>query len=169
MGLREVKSELNKLDKANLIRHISDLYKKFKPVKEYLDFQFNRNENEILSQYKEKVTGGFFPKRGCQPKFSVSRKALNDFKKIGCSQENYADLLLHYVECGVEFTVTYGDIDEQFYTTIENAYGKALDLMDKVSVLDKFYDRASKVLSDTDGMGWGFHDCLGDIYCEYYE
>jgi len=38
MGLREVKSELNKLEKDVLINHISELYKKFKPVKEYFDF-----------------------------------------------------------------------------------------------------------------------------------
>ncbi len=41
MGLREVKSELKRLDKDALIKHISELYKKFKPVKEYLDFYVN--------------------------------------------------------------------------------------------------------------------------------
>ncbi len=43
MGLREVKSELNKLDIADLIKHISDLYKKYKPVEEYFDFYVNPN------------------------------------------------------------------------------------------------------------------------------
>ena len=113
MGLREVKSELNKLEKEALIKHISELYKKFKPVKEYLDFYINPDEKKILEQYKERVTEGFFPKRGYRLKLSISRKAISDFKKLGASQEGLVDLLLHYVECGVEFTNTYGDIDAE--------------------------------------------------------
>ena len=47
MGLKEVKSELNKLDKDALIKHISELYKNFKPVKEYLDFYINPDKKKI--------------------------------------------------------------------------------------------------------------------------
>jgi len=55
MGLREVKSELDKLEKEVLINHISELYKKFKPVKEYFDFYENPIEISILEKYKDKV------------------------------------------------------------------------------------------------------------------
>ena len=97
MGLREVKIELKQLDKETLIKHISELYKKYKPVKEYFDFYVNPDEKKLLEQYKEKVTEGFFPKRGYNIKLSISRKAINDFKKLGASQESIADLLLHFV------------------------------------------------------------------------
>jgi len=60
MGLREVKSELNKLEKDVLINHISELYKKFKPVKEYFDFYVNPNEISILEKYKNKIRKDFF-------------------------------------------------------------------------------------------------------------
>jgi len=93
MGLREVKSELNKQDKTTLIKHISELYKKFKPVKEYFDYYVNPNEEKILEEYKEKVREGFYPKRGFSLKLSISRKAINDFKKLGTSKESIADLL----------------------------------------------------------------------------
>lgn len=169
MGLREVKSELIKLDKNTLIKHISELYKKHKPVKEYFDFYINPNENEILQQYKEKVSKGFFPKRGYELRLSVSRKAINDFKKLGTSQESIADLLLHFTECGVEFTNLYGDIDESFYTRLENSYAKALVLMDKNGVLEKFKTRALKIVDDTENIGWGFHDYLGDVFYQFYE
>ena len=169
MGLREVKSELNKLDKEELVKHISELYKKYKPVKEYFDFYINPDERKLLEQYKEKVTEGFFPKRGYQLKLSISRKAINDFKKLGTSAESLADLLLHFVENGVEFTNEYGDIDENFYTSVENTYSNALELIDKNRLLDKFEKRAYKIVSDTDGIGWGFHDYLGDLYYQHYE
>ena len=169
MGLREVKSVLNKLDKEDLIKHVSELYKKYKPVKEYFDFYVNPDEKKLLEQYKEKVTEGFYPKKGYQLKLSISRKAINNFKKLGTSAQSLADLLLHFVENGVEFTNEYGDIDEYFYTSVENTYSSALDLIDKNGLLDKFKKRAYKIVTDTDGIGWGFHDYLGDLYYQHYE
>lgn len=168
MGLREVKSELNKLDKEDLIKHISELYKKYKPVKEYFDFYVNPDERKRLEHYKEKVTEGFFPKRGYKLKLSISRKAISDFKKLGTSAESVADLMLHFVENGVEFTNEYGEIDENFYTSLENTYSNALNLIEKNGLLAKFENRANKIVSDTENIGWGFHDYLGDEYCQYY-
>ncbi len=169
MGLKEVKSELNKLDKDALIKHISELYKKFKPVKEYLDFYINPDEKKLLEKYKDKVTQGFFPKRGDNIKLSISRKAINDFKKLGVSQEYLADLLLHFVECGVELTNTYGDINENFYTSVGNTYDKALQIIDNNGLLEKFKARALKIINDTENVGWGFHDYLVDLYYDHYE
>lgn len=169
MGLREVKSELNKQDKATLIKHISELYKKFKPVKEYFDFYVNPNEEKILEEYKEKVREGFYPKRGFDLKLSISRKAINDFKKLGTSKESIVDVLLYYVECGVELTNEFGDIDENFYSSIENTYAKALDISKKEGILEKFEDRAYEIVEETKNIGWGFHDYLGDVYSENYD
>jgi hypothetical protein len=169
MGLREVKSELSKQDKATLIKHISELYKKYKPVKEYFDFYVNPNEEKIIEEYKEKVREGFYPKRGFSLKLSISRKAINDFKKLGTSKESIADLLLYFVECGVELTNEFGDIDESFYSSIENAYAKALEISKKEGVLAKFEDRAYEIVEETENIGWGFHDYLSDVYSEYYD
>ena len=152
-----------------MIKHISELYKKYKPVKEYFDFNTNPDEKKILEQYKEKVTEGFFPKRGYSFELSISRKAINDFKKLGTSKESVADLLFHFVENGVELTNTYGDIDEKFYTSLENTYRNALELIDKNGLIDRFKDRALKIVNDTENIGWGFHDYLGDVYYQYYE
>ena len=169
MGLKEVKSELQKADKETLIKHITELYKKYKPVQEYFDFYVNPNEADIIGKYKDQVREGFYPKRGYKLRLSISRKAINDFKKLGTFKTGLCDLLLYYVECGVEFTNDFGDIDEAFYSSVENTYVDALKTMRKNGTLDKFHDRALKVLKDTDGMGWGFHDYLSDVYSEYYE
>lgn len=169
MGLREVKSELSKQDKATLIKHISELYKKYKPVKEYFDFYINPDESKILEQYKEKVTEGFFPLHGYEIKLSISRKAISDFKKLGTSNQSLADLLLHFVEKGVELTKTYGNIDENFYSSLENTYAKSLSLIEKNGLLDIFQGRAFNIVEDTANIGWGFHDYLGEVYGQYYE
>ncbi|MCD6544319.1 MAG: hypothetical protein J7K34_07395, partial [Flavobacteriaceae bacterium] len=74
-----------------------------------------------------------------------------------------------YVECGVELTNEFGDIDENFYTSIENAYETSLGLMYKEGVLEKFKDRALEIVNKTKNIGWGFHDYLQYEYHDYYE
>ena len=77
--------------------------------------------------------------------------------------------MLYYVECGVRFTNDFGDIDENFYISMEKMFDQTLALLKKEDILDQFNDRASKILTDTDGMGWGFFDSLCEIYYNYYE
>lgn len=168
MRLSDVKKELRKLDKERLVDLLSDLYKKNKSVKEYLDFYVNPNEKELFLKYKDKVYEAFYPKRGDRFKLSDGKKAISDFKKLEPSKELLSDLMLFYAETGVEFTNEFGDIDEPFYNSIASVYSNALALMDKENILDKFADRAKKIVDDTSGIGWGFHDELGDIYSEFY-
>ena len=168
MGLGDIKKELRKLDKEKLVDLVADLYKKNKSVKEFLDFYVNPNEKELFLKYKDKVYEAFYPKRGDRFKLSDGKKAISDFKKLEASKELLSELMLFYAETGVKFTNEFGDIDEPFYNSIASVYLSALTLMNKESILDKFADRAKQIVEDTSGIGWGFHDELGDIYCQFY-
>jgi hypothetical protein len=168
MGLTDIKKELRKLDKEKLVDLIADLYKKNKSVKELLDFYVNPNEKEIFLKYKGKVYEAFYPKRGDRFKLSDGKKAISDFKKLEASKELLSELMLFYTETGVEFTNEFGDINEPFYNSVVSVYSNALTLMHKEKILDKFADRAKKIVDDTSGIGWGFHDELGDVYNEFY-
>jgi Family of unknown function (DUF6155) len=169
LALKEIKQELLKQDKATLVKHILELYKKYDSVKEYFDFYVTPDEEKILEKYKEKVKEGFYPKRGMELKLSLSRKAINDFRKLEVSKEKLGDLMLYYVECGVEYTNDFGDINESFYSSVENTFEKSLNYFEQEEALEKYKDRAEKILKDTDGIGWGFHDTIGDIYFSYYD
>ncbi len=168
MGIADIKKELRKLDKEKLVDLVADLYKKNKSVKELLDFYVNPNEKELFLKYRDKVYEAFYPKRGDRFKLSDGKKAISDFKKLEASKELLSELMLFYAETGVKFTNEFGDIDEPFYNSIASVYSNALNLMNKESILDKFADRAKQIVEDTIGIGWGFHDELGDIYCQFY-
>ena len=168
MGITELKKELKRLDKTKLIDLIADLYKKNKSVRELLDFYVNPQEEEIFEKYRDKVFEAFYPSRGYKLKLKEGKQAIADFKKLGPSQDLLADLMLFYVETGVKFTNEYGDIGESFYSSIESTYQAALKLMQKEKLLEKFADRAGKVVNDTSNIGWGFHDYLGDVHAEFY-
>ena len=168
MGLTDIKKELKKLDNNQLIDLVADLYKKNKSVKEFFDFYVNPNEGELFKKYRDKVFEAFYPKRGYNFKLKDGKQAISDFKKFRPSADLLADLMLFYVETGVSFTKDFGDIDERFYSSLETTYVAALKLMKSEHLLDRFADRAGKVVSDTSGMGWGFHDYLCDVHAEFY-
>lgn len=168
MGLTDLKKELKKFDKDKLVDLVADLYKRNKSVKEFFDFYVDPNEKQLFLKYKDKVYEAFFPKRGYRLRLSDGKKAISDFRKLEGSKDLLADLMLYYVETGVEFTNEFGDIDEPFYNSIASVYSQALTLMKKEKILDKFSDRAKKVVNDTSNIGWGFHDELGDVYSDFY-
>jgi hypothetical protein len=168
MSLADIKKELKKLDKDKLIDLIADLYKKNKSVKEFFDFYVNPNERELFNKYRDKVFEAFYPRRGYNYKLKDGKQAISDFKKLGPSADLLADLMLFYVETGVKFTNDFGDIDEGFYLSMETTYLGALTLMLKENLLEKFADRAWKIVSDTSGIGWGFHDFLIDAHLNFY-
>jgi hypothetical protein len=168
MGLTDIKKELKKLDKDKLVDLVADLYKKNKSVKEFFDFYVNPNERGLFNKYRDKVFEAFYPRRGYNYKLKDGKQAISDFKKLGASADLLADLMLFYVETGVKFTNDFGDIDENYYSSLEKTYVQALTVMKKENMLDKFADRASKVVSDTSGIGWGFHDYLADVYADFY-
>ncbi|MEO7175728.1 MAG: DUF6155 family protein [Saprospiraceae bacterium] len=168
MGLSDLKKELQKLDKDKLIELLAELYKKNKSVKEFFDSHVNPNELELFKKYRDKVFEAFYPKRGINYKLKDGKQAISDFKKLGAPPDLVADLMLFYVETGVKYTKDFGDLEEGFYSSMETTYLAALTNMNKENVLDRFVGRARKVVSETSGMGWGFHDCLAEVYCNFY-
>ncbi|CAH0335167.1 DUF6155 family protein [Flavobacterium sp. CHNK8] len=168
MGLTDVKKELKKLDKDKLIDLIADLYKKNKSVKEFFDFYVNPNERELFEKYRDKIFEAFYPKRGNIYKLKDGKQAISDFKKMGSSADLLADLMLFYVETGVRFTNNYGDINEPFYKSLATTFYESLTLMENENLLEKFEERVDKVVDDTRGIGWGFHDYLVEVWISFY-
>lgn len=168
MGLRDLKNELKKLDKQGLINLISELYKKDKSTKEFLDFYVKPNERELFEKYRDIVFEAFYPTRGHELKLKNGKKAISDFKKFSPSPELVAELMLFYVATGVDFTNGFGDIDEGFYSSLGSTFVAALILMEKENLLEKFAEQVSIIVSKTDGIGWSFHDYICEVYYEFY-
>ena len=116
----------NKSDKE-LIDEIVELFKMNKQIQELYSLKVNpENEQTLLEEYMDKIEEQFFPDRGFNiPNFGVLKKIVADFKKVAIKQRNVIELLLHYAENGVDFTNSFGDIDEKFYNHIINIYQEA--------------------------------------------
>lgn len=169
MSKLDLKKEIESFDKKQLIELIADIYNKNSSAKEYLDFLFNSNAEDVLKAYKQKVREAFYPKRGYGCKLSVGKKAISDYRKLNPAPDSLIDLLLCYVENGVDFTNDYGDIDENFYSSIEGVYDNALKMINKLGLLNKFQDRAYQITKKTENIGWGFHDSICSSYYDIYD
>jgi hypothetical protein len=167
----DLKKFLANLSEAELRGEITELFKLFAVVKEYYKVKLiPEGEKDILEKYKKVIKDEFFPNRGFgKLRYSVMKKALDDFRKISRSPENIAELMISHAEYGVEFTSEYGDIDERFYDNIEGMFEKALKFVFNENLDQKYQDRFKKIMEAGDGIGWGFSDSLCDLYYSYYD
>lgn len=157
MSKAQLKKLLKSFTKEEIIDVIIELYDARKEAKEYLDFFVNPNDDVKLEEYKQIIYNEFFPKRG-EPKFrfSICRKAISDFKKLKPHPSCIAELMVFYVELGVNFSAEYGDMWEDYYITIENNFGKALEFLYKNGLLTDYLPRIKKMLEASEKCGWGF-------------
>lgn len=86
---------------------------------------------------------------------SVAHKAISDYKKIPCLTVGVANIMVTYVESGVQCTREYGDIDGSFYISMEGVYENTLKYMIKEGLLSEFYERLNAIVTNTSGIRWG--------------
>ncbi|NCB07633.1 MAG: hypothetical protein EOM73_05670 [Bacteroidia bacterium] len=169
MATTNLKKYLKTLTLDELINQIVELDKKFKPVQEYYQLVVNNDISGAVKKAKKEIGNEFYPARGLpKMRLSVARKAVTDAQKLGLPPEAMADIMLFYVETGVEFTNDYGDIDEPFYNSMESMYLKALQFLDSEGLLSEFEYRAQNIMDKSADTGWGFHDTLGDYFYQFY-
>ncbi len=168
MSKKVLKDLLQTYDKKQLIGLVTELYNKNKAVKEFLDYYINPDEKEALKNFKVKVKEAFYPSRGDRIILSMGKKAISDFRQLKPSTELLIDLMMYYVETGVQCTCDFGDINESFYLSIEGVYGSVMKLIRSNKLEEAFKDRAFECVRKTENCGWGFHDTLGDLCYETY-
>ncbi|MGB7417002.1 MAG: DUF6155 family protein [Thermosynechococcaceae cyanobacterium] len=170
INLTTLKKHLKQAPKEELIADITELFKKFQPVKEYYQLNLSpETEQQVAASYKKTIENEFFPARGIgNARLSVARKAVMDYKKVCQDPAALVDMMLFYVEQGVQFTTAYGDIDEPFYNSMETMFEKATKTIAQHGLHGIAQRRCRKIVSDTSHMGWGFHDTLSEIYAETF-
>ncbi len=98
-------------------------------------------------------------------RLAEAKKAISEFGKLSDDETRMIDLMIFYVEQGVDFTNTYGDISENFYSSMESMYENALKKIgDNPRLYQMFNPRLVSLINRTGGIGWGFQDTLREYY-----
>ena len=168
---RDVRAVLNNADHNDLLKLIGDLYALRKENQDFLHARFLRDAS-ALAPYKETIKHYISPAEPWKTpvKISIARKAISDYRKAVGDPEGLAELMLFYVECGVNFTLEFGDIDEAFYTSVIRVFSDGMKMLNRCEedVVSRLLPRFEGAIHSTADMGWGFHDSLRDTFEAYF-
>ena len=147
MGLREIKSDLNKMNKLELIKLISELYKNVPSAKEYLDILVTGRVKEVLDKYKLEIEKYIFPYgRNMVLKESKARKKIREIRKLKITELNI-EIELHYVTCCLEVVEDYGYYDGDYFYHISSMYNSALQGIELMGIESKYQNRLDEILN----------------------
>lgn len=166
MKITDLKKQLNSMEKNELASLVCKLYKASKQAQSLIDVELcgDTAEEQLVTECKKRIHAAFF---GSRLSLKNARTVISDFKKVSQSKENIAELMLFYVECGVEFTNMYGDINEAFYYSIESMFAdfvRVLNGLDSESFYQRNAERIKEMCLSSDCVGWGFSEEMMNIY-----
>ena len=165
-----LKKRLREYTLEQLIDMIQRLYRAVPEASDFIHVEYGDADyvTELLLRAKKRVRNEFFPDRGLgRCSLSNAKGAIRAFGCLCKDPALFLDLQLYYVECGIEFTNEYGDIDEPFYNSMERMYREVIDTLISLgdeALTARFRDRLRAAVDETDCIGWGFHDGLRDAY-----
>ena len=163
-----VRKELQAQDHATLLSLIKKLYDSSKENRDFIHANCFEDEvgGAVLAGYRRRIIKQFFPARGIgKLKLSEARKAIRDYGRATGNVSGIAELMMVYVENGVQFTRQYGDIDERFYSSVESVLSELEQLFhtDARPLYPEFKDRLTRIEQLSSGIGWGFHDYISEV------
>lgn len=162
-----IKKGLAGYDRTALIGLLSDMYALSSQNKSFLSARCLPG-TDALKPYLKIIDEALYPDilRNKPVKIARAKKAINDYKKASGDSKGILELMVFFVETGTEFTVNFGDIDEDFYLSLERMFGQALDLllsMDRETI-DEYQERFHAIVVRASNIGWGYHDALNDLF-----
>ncbi|MEQ8151907.1 MAG: DUF6155 family protein [Smithellaceae bacterium] len=164
----DIKKSIKEYESNQFIELVKDLYQLSEDNKIFLHARLIKGDDS-LQKYKRIILEALYSDVMSENEsfdFDKAEKAIKDFAKATGNYESTVDLMIFFVECGNQFTLDYGDINEIFYDTLIAMYAKAITAvlqMPKQKQLP-FRQRLEKIMESADGIGWGYHDDL----CHYY-
>jgi hypothetical protein len=170
---RDVKSVLQDWEKDQLIGLIQDLHKLSTANADFLNARlFGADEVQSLEPYKKRIKRAISPAQPWKQDVRLrdGRKAISDYKKASGDVRGVLTLMVYYIQCGNDFTLDFGDIDETFY----NSLCSMLDQVKKQLIAEKDHQLAAEFIpvlehefKRIDGqMGWGYPDEFGEQVAE---
>ncbi len=161
-----LKKHLSTLTREELEAEILDFAKKYPVIQERYYSVLFPDQEEVLDKYKEIIEKEFGHK-GEILRYPIMKQAIKDFSNVSTNKEQIAELMIFTVECGVDFTLSYGDIDEKFYRTISSIYEQALKYIVDNQLEEEFVDRCNELTQSSQDIGWGFGDWMMELYDDY--
>lgn len=168
----QVEKILQKAEKTELVDLIRELYghsvgDRMLINSRYLGESVKTKMNKMLDQYRKIIKEEFSPEEGLEKiHYYVAERAINDYSNASGDFLGTLDLMLTYVEGGVQFARIFGTIDDEFYDNIEGMLERFCEQL-KTEEGQKYYhlfrERLLKVDVGLENVGWGFEEAIYDL------
>jgi hypothetical protein len=164
----EVEEILQKAEKKELIDVIRKLYDhsvgdRMLINSRYLGDGLKKERSKVLEKYRKIIKEEFLPENAGKMRISVAERAINDYSNVSGDFVGTLDLMLTYVEEGVQFARIFGVISDEFYDSVEGMLERSCELL-KTEEGQKYYplfrERLLKASRDSEGIGWGFEEAI---------
>lgn len=168
LTIAQLKKILTEKSKEEIIYFLANLYKYSPSVKQAVNINFNPQYCEkLLVEAQAKIDKLCFPntKSGLPYNFSISgiKSIVKNFNNVCNDDELIARLNLHCAKNLIEFTNTFGDIDESFYNALERYfYDAAIIIGSYDDMYEKYFQSLENLWEQTYDVGWGLYDELSD-------
>jgi hypothetical protein len=160
-----VKRTVVDMDQKQLVTLVADLYRFSKENQAFLHARFGIGDDP-LAPYKETINECMYPDFNAPIQISKAKKAISNYSKAVGDPLGEMDLMIFFVECGNNFTLEFGDIDEQFYDALNLMYRRAIQSVLNLPEEQRggFQERLKRIMTSSSDMGWGYYDILSDDY-----
>ena len=124
-------------------------------------------ENDAIFSFCSSITQSLFR---VGPVIGSAEDAIERYSKAIDNVKGETELMVFFVECGNNFTLSYGDIDDDFYDSVLLMYEKAIQNVTELSPEEQkvFKERLHEIMDSASGIGWGYHDGLRELYYESF-
>jgi len=153
MAFREVKKELNGMDKVEIVKLISEMYKKIPAAKTYLDIFATGEIKQLVGKYKKDIEKYIYPSgRNMQLRETEARKIIRTVRKMKITELN-VELELHYVACCLEVIEDFGYWDDGYYVALEKMFYQATAGIRELGMEEKYEVRIAGITSKASDFG----------------
>ena len=163
----DLKPTIADMDHKQLLKLVADLYRFSKGNQTFLHARFGVGDDP-LAPYKKTIEDCMYPDiySNKPVKIAEAKKAISSYSKAVGDTLGEIELMVTFVECGNNFTVEFGDIDEGFYDALNRMYRRAIRKVLSLSEERRreYKARLEKIMTSSSGIGWGYHDMLSDDY-----
>jgi hypothetical protein len=163
----ELKKLMQESDPKELINLLHDLYKNSVDNRRYITARYAKAEegSKILEAYRKKVINVYFHPRGAanQPRYSVAKKAINDYYEASGDIKGTMDLALTLIENVMKYIHEFSGVDEASRVGGSDMIEKFDELI-RTEEGQKFYpyfkERLQKLYRDSEDSPYGLGDNL---------
>jgi hypothetical protein len=154
----DVKRNIKDFNKGQLIDLIRDLFRLSANNKEFFHTRFSLSE-DLLESYRRIIQDAIHPYLEDNETLDIGRAedAIERYSKAIDDVKGETELMVFFVECGNNFTLSYGDIDDDFYDSVLLMYEKAIQNVTELSPEEQklFKERLHEIMESASGLGWG--------------